>query len=405
MSRRKKKKVESEQLQGLHDLQAMRKLLHRLRDVGCERDRAGNRQLHMDEYCLLVLMWFFNPIVDSLRGLQQTTGLSAVQKRLGIGRTSLGSLSESVRVFDPEHLRAIAEELSHKIPDRTPEQFDVIDKRITAVDGSVFKILAQVTELAWLPQSGGKSACGYRLHAQFEVFRGVPHRSEFTTANPKGDADERVVLERSLEAARCYLMDRGYQKYSLWNLIHEIGSHYICRLRDNTPYEVLEERELTDDDRAAGVVSDQLVRFGSPNSRTEQPQHPTRLVIVKAKPHDSRQSKNGASGPSCDGYLRVATNNLEIPAHTVSELYRMRWTIELYFRTLKQLLGCRHLLSTRPEGVTIQIYLAIIACMMIMTLTGKKPTKRTFEMICYYLMGWATLEELEAHIKKLHDAK
>ena len=73
----------------------------------------------------------------------------------------------------------------------------------------------------------------------------------------------------------------------------------------------------------------------------------------------------------------------------------------MYFRIIKQLFGCHHLLSTKPNGVTIQIYLAIIACIMILATTGKMPTKRTYEMICFFLLGWASLEELEAHIEKL----
>ncbi|PNY36754.1 IS4/IS5 family transposase, partial [Rhodopirellula baltica] len=70
----------------------------------------------------------------------------------------------------------------------------------------------------------------------------------------------------------------------------------------------------------------------------------------------------------------------------------------------KQLLGCRHLLSTKPAGVEIQMYLAIIACLLILIYTGSQPTKRTYEMLCFYLLGWADLEEVEAHIKKLKPA-
>ena len=51
--------------------------------------------------------------------------------------------------------------------------------------------------------------------------------------------------------------------------------------------------------------------------------------------------------------------------------------------------------------MTIQIYLAIIVCIMILAITGKMPTKRTYEMICFYLLRIASQEELEAHIKKL----
>ena len=67
----------------------------------------------------------------------------------------------------------------------------------------------------------------------------------------------------------------------------------------------------------------------------------------------------------------------------------------------KHFLGCRHLLSTKQEGVELQIYSAIIACMLILLYTGRSPTKRTFEMICYYMSGWASLKELESHIEKL----
>jgi hypothetical protein len=314
------KKIKESDLTGLRDLRAIAKLLKPLHEVGTERDKAGNRDLHMDQYCLLVLMWLYNPVIDSLRGLQQASGLNKVQKRLGVGRASLGSLSESVTIFDPEPLARLAEELSNKLPDRTPEQFACVDKKITAVDGSVFRLLAQIAELAWLPKGDGKSSCGYRLHAQFEVFKGVPNRIDVTGANPKGEADERRVLERTVEPGRCYLIDRGYAKYLLWNGIHAIGSDYVVRLGDTTPYKVVTENELTDADRGANIVSDQIVQFGTANSRTTPPDHTTRLIIVKVNPHDSRRSKNGVSGPSSDGYLRIVTNNLDVPAEIIAAL-------------------------------------------------------------------------------------
>ena len=125
------------------------------------------------------------------------------------------------------------------------------------------------------------------------------------------------------------------------------------------------------------------------------------MVIVKVKPHDSRRAKDAQCGPSSDGYLRIVTNNLEVPAEIIAALYELRWTIELYFRILKQLLGCRHLLSHKPGGASIQMYLAIIACIMILSLTGKMPTKRTYETLCFYFMGVAELDELMDHIDSL----
>jgi hypothetical protein len=60
------------------------------------------RQLFFDHYCAYILLFLFNPVVDSLRGIQQASELKKVQKKLGCPRASLGSLSEAVEVFDPE---------------------------------------------------------------------------------------------------------------------------------------------------------------------------------------------------------------------------------------------------------------------------------------------------------------
>jgi len=102
----------------------------------------------------------------------------------------------------------------------------------------------------------------------------------------------------------------------------------------------------------------------------------------------------------------TATNLLDLLAWVIALIYRYRWTIEVFFRFFKHVLGCRHLLSTKAEGIEIQTYMAIIACMLISLCAGRKPTLRTYEMICYYFIGWATKDELPAHIAKLqqHDA-
>jgi hypothetical protein len=77
-------------------------LLDRLHDVGCARDKAGNRELHFDDYCKLVLLYTWNPLIDSVKTLQKVTGLKSVGKTLGVKRFSMGSLSEAPAVFGVE---------------------------------------------------------------------------------------------------------------------------------------------------------------------------------------------------------------------------------------------------------------------------------------------------------------
>src|SRR5437762_7807923 len=103
-------------LAGFKYLDRLLPLLGRLHDVGCARDRAGNRRLHYDQYCLLVLLTLFNPVPRSLRALQQASTLGKVQRRLGCPRTSLGSLSEAAAVFDPARPEGIIGGLLNEVP-------------------------------------------------------------------------------------------------------------------------------------------------------------------------------------------------------------------------------------------------------------------------------------------------
>ena len=109
--RKKREKIQEKDITGLKYFDKLNPLLERLHDDGCERDKAGNRGLHFDQYCMLILLYLFNPIVTSLRGIQQASELAKVQRKLGCPRTSLGSLSEATSVFDAQRLQQIIQEL------------------------------------------------------------------------------------------------------------------------------------------------------------------------------------------------------------------------------------------------------------------------------------------------------
>jgi hypothetical protein len=392
--------IDQRDLVGFKYLDRLLPMLDRLGDVGCRRDRAGNRRLHFDHYCLLVLLYLFNPVVRSLRGLQQASMLKKVQKKLGVPRSSLGSLSEAVDVFDPKRLEEIIGELLSELPNSRAPAAANISHVLTAVDGSVVKTLSRLAEAAYLRDKNGCSHSGWRFHTHFEIDRRVPVRMEATSAANSGKSDEKQHLRERLESDRCYVLDRWYAEFRLWNDIVGAGSSYVCRIRDNANLsEVLEERPLSPAAIAAGVVRDVVVKMGTGASR---PNHPVRVVLVQTTPHKKTGGrKGGTAGPPSDGILRIAANLLDAPAEVIADVYKHRWLIELFFRFFKHVLGCRHLLSTDPVGIQIQAYCAIIASLLIALWTGGRPTLRTYEMLCFYFSGWADLEELTAHLEKL----
>jgi hypothetical protein len=275
---------------------------------------------------------------------------------------------------------------------------------LTAVDGSVVRTIANLAEAAYLSDKNGQTHCGWRFHTHFEIDRGVPVRMDVTGALNSGKSDEKSQLRQRLQADRCYVMDRWFAEFALWNDIVGAKSSYVCRIRDNSNLrDVVEERPASVAASAAGVIGDAVVRLGCKEPR---PDHPVRVVQVRTTPHIKASGrKGGAGGPTSDGIIRIATNLLDAPAEVIADIYRHRWAIELFFRFFKHVLGCRHLISQDPVGIQIQAYCAIIACLLINLWTGGRPTLRTYEMICFYFSGWADLDELTAHVEKRADAK
>ncbi len=395
--------IDPRQIGGLKRLRHLLPLLQPLHDAGCQRDRAGNRQLHFDEYVTLVLLYLFNPLIDSVRGLQQAAAVEKVSAQLGVKRFSLGSFSESCRVFDPQKLKAIVEQLSAELNPvgHDPRLMD-LKQILTAVDGTVLDAISSVAAAWWLPFVDGSSKYAWRLHTHYDVEHGVPSDLQLTDARCSGKSDEKNVLRSKLQKDHCYILDRWYAQFALFNDIHAIGSSYVCRVKENSVFTVNEERLLSDAALGAGVVRDALVSMGLTCKPAARPNHPIRLIVIEAKEHEKRGGRKGKNaGAGNGGTIVIATNLLEVPAEIIALIYLYRYTIEIFFRFLKQILGCRHLISSKPEGIMIQMYCAVIACLLINLWTGAKPTKRTVEMLAFYFMGVASEAEMLRHIAGL----
>jgi hypothetical protein len=387
----RKAKIREKDLQGFKHFKDLLPVLERLHDNACERDRAHNRKLHFDQHVALILLYLFNPIITSLRGIQQASELAKVQRKLGCPRASLGSLSEANSVFDADLLRGVVGELIEALaPMRRDTRLDEIQGILTLVDGTLLKALPKLVEAMW--QDDRHKA--FKLHTHFELLKGVPVRMDLTDAN----ASERDVLAASLKRDRVYVMDRGYAKFALFQQIVDAKSSFVCRIRDNSVFDVVDERELLQAALDAGLVRDAVVRF--PNGQDVLAQ-PLRIVETECKPHRKVSGKTGRGGPEQGDTILIATDLLDVPPDVIALIYKHRWAIEIFFRFFKHVLGCRHLLSQCANGIEIQTYVAIIACLLIALWTGGKPTLRTYEMLCFYFIGLAEQDELLAHIAKL----
>lgn len=367
-------------------IKPLRRLLTQIHGAGAERDRAGNRRFFYDHYLSLLLLYFVNPSLDSMRALQNASNWEKVRKRLGIPRVSLGSLSESARVFDPALVRPILKELIELARPHFKGREAEALANLTAVDGSVFAALPRMAWALWMDAEHR----GVKLHLQFHACKGVPGDALLTPAA----CSEPAALTSMLESGRLYVCDRGYASFELFRSILDAGSSLIVRVKDDITVNVQEERPISAAAAKAGVVRDVVLKRLGGSHHKDVVGRPMRLVIVKVAGRDGKINE-----------LWLVTDRLDLDADLVALAYRYRWSIELFFRWLKCVLGAKHLISHNENGVALQMYAAIIVSLLIAIRTGSKPTKRTFETIQFYLLGWVSDEEFARHLAQLAKSK
>jgi hypothetical protein len=296
-------------------------------------------------------------------------------------------------VFDSSLLVEVIGELAEELrPMAHDKRLDDVGAILTAVDGTV---LPAMSKMAWALWKDDHNAV--KAHVQLELLKGVPVAAAITA----GNGDERDALAENLLPGRLYVLDRGYAAFDLMQKIVDAGSSFVVRIKDNSVFEVLEERQLSQDALDGNVVRDAVVRLGGDKSHKKLHQ-PVRIVEVSCTPH-IKGYKIGRGGPEQGDTILIATDRLDLPPEVISLIYQHRWAVEIFFRTFKHLLGCRHILSQCENGIELQTYAAILACLLIALYTGRRPTQRTYEMMSWYFMGWADQEELDAHIAGLKE--
>jgi hypothetical protein len=379
--------MSAKDLQGFKYLNDVLPLLQRLHSCGTHSDKAGNRLFFAEHSVALLLLYFFNPILTSRNALLQASRLAKVQAFCGGRAVWAGSFSEAQHLFEPALLEGLVRELAQRVPQaHVPKDWDCL-KNLTAVDGSLLPALPRMVWALWLDDDH-KAA---KMHVHFEVLRGSPNQATVTTGNDS----EKQQLRQTLEKDRLYVIDRGYAEYQLFQDILDAGSQFVGRIRDNAVWEVVEQRSVNAEAWAAGVRSDRIVWLGCEQSRTALRQ-PLRVLEVATGKVD-REGRTEV--------LLLASSCLEMLAELLALAYKFRWEEELFFRWFKCVLGRRHLLSESLDGLTVQVYVALIANLLLTLWAGKKPTKRTFEMFCLFFMGWASEEELLKHLERLKKQK
>ena len=207
----------------------------------------------------------------------------------------------------------------------------------------------------------------FKLHTHFELLKGVPVRMDLTD----GNGNEREVLEAHLQPDRVYVMDRGYAKFALFQA--DSRGRFVLRLpHAATTACSRSSRSGSCRERPWMRGSSGMRWCASPASQAIEAglNRPLRIVEIECTPHRKATGHTGRGGPEQGDTILIATDLLDVPPEMIALIYKHRWAIETFFRFFKHVLGCRHLLSHSTNGIRIQVYLAIIACLLIALWTG-----------------------------------
>jgi hypothetical protein len=341
------------------------------------------RTLQYAPYLSLFLFGLFNPVVQSMRALCAISELDKVQRATGCDQVSLGSFSETQAVFDPDLLKQVFEQLVEQMPMSGTADARLQHLDLLVQDGSLWRALPR---MAWAEYGVGRTgqAKGVRLHLRFHVLKDCPSDALLTV----GHGSEALALREMLLPGQTSVGDRHYgHDYGLFKEIDQTGAFFVFRISEHAVVHVEEELPLSEAEKKAGVLRHAWVHLGA----TEK----LRSIRLRLIEVDARNQR----------LLLVTNHSLEtVSTELASLIYRRRWSIELFFRWIKCILGTRHFFAESSQGVAIQMYLALIAALMLQMLTGARPNKRSMELLQFYLSGWASAEEAVRLIIK-HSAK
>ena len=168
-----------------------------------------------------------------------------------------------------------------------------------------------------------------------------------------GKSSDKKSLKWAVKEGFVYLFDRGYNDYSQFKWVAERNAFFVTRALSNTQYTIIQNRKVGSKQKEDGIISDKFIEVVENRKDDKR----LRLRMVTFGFVDSKNQYQEFS---------LLTNLMDHRSEEITELYRERWNIEVFFRWLKTFLKLNHWLSRSKNGVLIQIYAALCAYLMVL---------------------------------------
>lgn len=296
----------------------------------------GDRPLKMTfEDQLKALVYFHLQEHDSARSLMQDLKQNDFAKQCiaPVGGISRSSFSEAINGRGLEQLQVVFQQLYKQASKVLPKQYADLGDLIS-IDGS---LINAVLSMYWADYAKGRKKA--KAHFGFDINRGIPTKVFLTD----GNGAERPFVSLILSPGQTGVMDRGYQCHKTFDRLQSEGKSFVCRIKYWTTKSVIKESPV---DPGSYIFFDAVVLLGTPG--VNQTERPVRVV-----------------GYEVEGkkYI-VATDRHDLTAEQVATVYKLRWTIETFFKWWKKHLKVYHLIARSEYGLMVQILGGLITYLL-----------------------------------------
>lgn len=346
-----------------------------------------SKVLHGRKMFYLLLFCVFDNDRLSQRTLEDTFNSSGFKALFGLGeeeKVRRSSISERLSKIDPSYFKEIYEQMYLRLAE-SYDKTEIAKYNLIRVDSTI--VADACTKLKeGIDQKSGKKLVKFSfsfdgiLPSGVEVFTGQKYSSE-ESALPEAVLKQ---VRKEEHHDNIYVIDRGLQSTRSMKEFEEQSVKFIIRSKDNRKFEEIEsfleaKKSLTWDDWE--VLKDSKVKLytGSPiqnkqgklHYRQEKVETVFRLVVIKSQKTNKE--------------FWFLTNEFKLSAKEISDYYRKRWDIEVFFRFLKQELNLSHLVSMNKNGIEVMVYMTMIAAMLLLIYKkannlGYKTAKRRIAM-------------------------
>ncbi len=317
---------------------------------------------HLDQFlCLAFAQLTYR---ESLRDIE--TCLRAHQAKLyhlgirgNIAKSTLADANESRdwRIYQDFALSQI--KLARNI--YSQDSFAVeLEQTVYALDTTTIDLCLSV--FPWARFRQAKAAV--KMHTLLDLRGNIPTFIHITD----GKMHEVNVLDILIhEAGSFYIMDRGFTDFARWFTLHQAQAFFVIRGKSNLLFHRVYSRPV---DKSTGLRCDQTIVLTAPKALKDYPQHLRRIKFYDAE-HDR--------------HLVFLTNNFDLPALTIAQLYRCRWQVELFFKWIKQHLRIKKFYGTTENAVKTQIWIAITVYVLVAIVKKRLNTEASLYTILQIL--------------------